>query len=387
MSQVSDLSRSLAAFDQNTALTVVVELSEASWLVAGLVPGLDRQPLKKQEPNPVALLRLLERWRAEAVTAGRTIERIALAFEAGRDGFWLARWLQARGIEVHVIHSTSVAVSREHRRAKTDRLDTALLMRVFLGWLRGERGHCRMVAIPTLAEEDARRPSRERESLVGERTRIVNRMKAALARLGIRGFKPELRKAPQRLEALRTPEDMPIPPNMLDEIRRDMARLAVVREQIDAIERARLVRLEQAPAAGPHAMVRLLACVIGVGVETADMLVQEVLCRNLRDRRAVARYAGLTGSPDESGKRRREKGLAKAGNARVRRGLIQLAWRFLRFQKDSALAQWYRGRTECPKGARKTTMIVALARKLLIALWRMVTTGEIPAGVALRPAA
>jgi transposase len=387
MSQVSDLSRSLAAFDQNTALTVVVELSEASWLVAGLVPGLDRQPLKKQEPNPVALLRLLERWRAEAVTAGRTIERIALAFEAGRDGFWLARWLQARGIEVHVIHSTSVAVSREHRRAKTDRLDTALLMRVFLGWLRGERGHCRMVAIPTLAEEDARRPSRERESLVGERTRIVNRMKAALARLGIRGFKPELRKAPQRLEALRTPEDMPIPPNMLDEIRRDMARLAVVREQIEAIERARLVRLEQAPATGPHAMVRLLACVIGVGVETADMLVQEVLCRNLRDRRAVARYAGLTGSPDESGKRRREKGLAKAGNARVRRGLIQLAWRFLRFQKDSALAQWYRGRTECPKGARKTTMIVALARKLLIALWRMVTTGEIPAGVALRPAA
>lgn len=387
MSQVSDLSRSLAAFDQKTALTVVVELSEASWLVAGLVPGLDRQPLKKQEPNPVALLRLLERWRAEAVTAGRSIERIALAFEAGRDGFWLARWLQARGIEVHVIHSTSVAVSREHRRAKTDRLDTALLMRVFLGWLRGERGHCRMVAIPTLAEEDARRPSRERESLVGERTRIVNRMKAALARLGIRGFKPELRKAPQRLEALRTPEDMPIPPNMLDEIRRDMARLAVVREQIDAIERARLVRLEQAPATGPHAMVRLLACVIGVGVETADMLVQEVLCRNLRDRRAVARYAGLTGSPDESGKRRREKGLAKAGNARVRRGLIQLAWRFLRFQKDSALAQWYRGRTEGPKGARKTTMIVALARKLLIALWRMVTTGEIPAGVALRPAA
>jgi transposase len=386
MSQISDLSRSLAAFDQNTALTVVVELSEASWLVAGLVPGLDRQPLKKQEPNPVALLRLLERWRAEAVTAGRTIERIALAFEAGRDGFWLARWLQARGIEVHVIHSTSVAVSREHRRAKTDRLDTALLMRVFLGWLRGERGHCRMVAIPTLAEEDARRPSRERESLVGERTRIVNRMKAALARLGIRGFKPELRKAPQRLEALRTPEDMPIPPNMLDEIRRDMARLAVVREQIDAIERARLVRLEQAPATGPHAMVRLLACVIGVGVETADMLVQEVLCRNLRDRRALTRYAGLTGSPDESGKRRREKGLAKAGNARVRRGLIQLAWRFLRFQKDSALAQWYRGRTECPKGARKTTMIVALARKLLIALWRMVTTGEIPAGVTLRQA-
>jgi len=384
MSQVSDLSRSLVPFDQNITLTVVVELSEASWLVAGLIPGVDRQPVKKQEPEPVALLRLLERWRAEAVRAGRTIGRIALAFEAGRDGFWLARWLQARDIEVHVVHSTSVAVSREHRRAKTDRLDTAMLLRVFLGWLRGERGHCRMVAIPTLEQEDAKRPSRERESLVGERTRIVNRMKAALARLGIRGFKPTLRKAPQRLDALRTPEEVSIPPNTLDEIRRDMVRLAVVREQIDVIERGRLGRLEQAPAAGPHAMVRLLARVIGVGLETADMLVQEVLSRNLRDRRAVARYVGLTGSPDESGRRRREKGLAKAGNARVRRGLIQLAWRFLRFQRDSTLAQWYRTRTGGPKGARKTTMIVALARKLLIALWRMVTIGEIPAGVALR---
>ena len=387
MTQVNDLSRSLAAFDQNTTVTVAIELSEASWLVTGLVPGIDRHPLKKLEPDPAALLRLLERWRSEAVRTGRTIDRIVLAFEAGRDGFWLARWLQARGIEVHVIHSTSVAVSREHRRAKTDRLDTAMLMRVFLGWLRGERGHCGMVAIPTLEEEDAKRPSRERENLVGERTRIVNRMKSALTRLGIRGFKPELRKAPQRLEALRTPEGMPIPPNMLDEIRRDMARLAMVREQVDALERTRLMRLEQAPAAGPHAMVRLLASVIGIGVETADMLVQEVLSRRLRDRRAVARYAGLTGSPDESGSKRREQGLAKTGNARVRRGLMQLAWRFLRFQRDSALAQWYRARTEGPKGARKTTMIVALARKLLIALWRMVTTGEIPAGVVLRQAA
>jgi len=385
MSQVSDLSRSLAPFDQNTTLTVVVELSEASWLVAGMIPGIERQPVKKQEPDPVALLRLLERWRLEAIKAGKMIGQIALAFEAGRDGFWLARWLQARDIAAHVIHSTSVAVSREHRRAKTDRLDTAMLMRVFVGWLRGERGHCRMVAIPTLEQEDAKRPSRERESLVGERTRIINRMKAALARLGIRGFNPALRKAPQRLAALRTPEGVPIPPNTLDEFRRDMDRLAVVREQIDGIERGRLARLENAPAAGPYAMVRLLARVVGVGVETADMLVQEVLSRNLRDRRAVARYVGLTGSPDESGKRRREKGLAKAGNPRARRGLIQLAWRFLRFQSGSALAQWYRARTDGPKGARKTTMIVALARKLLIALWRMVTIGDIPVGVALRP--
>jgi transposase len=186
----------------------------------------------------------------------------------------------------------AAAVAGKHRRAKTDRLDTAMFMRVLLGWLGGERGHCGMVAIPTLEEEDAKRPSRERENLVGERTRIINRMKSALTRLGIRGFKPELRKARQRLEALRTPEGMPVPANMLDEIRRNMARLAMVREQIDAIERTRLVRLEQAPAAGPHVMVRLLASVIGIGVETAHMLVQQVLSRRLRDRRAVARYAG-----------------------------------------------------------------------------------------------
>jgi len=384
MPQVDDLSRSLVAFNQDATLIVVVEMSEASWLVAGMAPGVDRQSLKKLGPDPDALLRLVERWRDEAVKTGKMIERIALAFEAGRDGFWLARWLRARGIEVHVIHSTSVAVSREHRRAKTDRLDTAMLMRVFLGWLRSERGHCGMVAIPTLEDEDARRPSRERESLVGERTRIINRMKAILAWLGVRGFNPILRKAAQRLDELRTPEDSPLPPNTVDELRRDMARLAMICEQIKALEQARLANLEQAPGTGPHAMVRLIANVIGVGIETADMLVHEVLSRNLRDRRAVARFAGLTGAPNESGSRRRERGLAKSGNARVRRGLIQLAWRFLRFQKDSALAQWYRMRTEGPAAARRTKMIVALARKLLIAFWRMVTVGEIPAGFALR---
>jgi transposase len=385
--QVNDLSRSLAAFDPISTLVVVVEMSKMSWLVSGVVPGVERQPLKKLEPDATALLRLIERWRIEAVRAGRPIRRIALAYEAGRDGFWLARWLIARGIEAHVIHSASVAVSRERKRAKTDRLDAAMLMRVFLGWLRGERGHCGMVAVPTMEEEDARRPSRERESLVNERSRIVNRMKSALARLGIRGFKPHLRRAPERLACLRTAEGTGLPANIIEELRRDMARLALVREQISSIEKTRAERLERAPDTGPHAMVRLLSRVIGIGIETADMLVREILSRKLRDRRAVARYAGLTGSPDESGLKSREKGLAKAGNARVRRGLIQLAWRFLMFQKDSALARWYRTRTEGPSGARKTTMIVALARKLLIALWRLVTTGEVPDGVELRPAA
>jgi transposase len=311
------------------------------------------------------------------------ITRMVVAFEAGRDGFWLARWLRARGIEAYVIHPTSVAVSREHRRAKTDRLDTELLKRAFLGWLRGEPDHCSMAAIPSLQEEDAKRPTRERENLVGERTRIVNRMKACLVRFGIRNFNPTLRRATERLNELCTPEGVSLPPNTLAELRRDMARLRFVMDQINEIEAARLQRLEQAPAEEPHAMVRLLARVIGVGLETADMLVHEILSRKLRDRRAVARYAGLTGAPDESGSKRREKGLAKAGNARVRRGMIQLAWRFLLFQKNSALSQWYRTRTESA-GKKRKTMIVALARKLLIALWRLVTTGEVPAGVVLR---
>jgi transposase len=176
-SQPNDLSRSLVALDQNSTIIAVVELSHSSWLVAGMLPGIERQPRKKLEPSPERLLALLHRWRDEAVRAGRTITRVALAFEAGRDGFWLARWLAARGVEAHVIHASSLAVSREHRRAKTDRLDTELLKRGFLGWLRGERGHCSMARVPTIAEEDAKRPNRERDGLVGERTRIVNRIK------------------------------------------------------------------------------------------------------------------------------------------------------------------------------------------------------------------
>jgi transposase len=382
---LNDLSRSLIALEPAVTLIAVIEMSLSSWLVAGIVPGLERQPLKKLAVDESALLKLLHRWREEAEKAGCRIERVVVAFEAGRDGFWLARWLKARSIEAHVIHPASVAVSREHRRAKTDRLDTELLKRAFLGWLRGERDHCKVVAIPTLKDEDAKRPNRERESLFGEQSRIINRMKAALIRLGIRGFNPKLKRAAGRLDSLRTPEGEPIPPNTLAELRRDMERRRLVNNQIRQIEETRLQCIEQASGNGPHAMVRLLARVIGVGIETADMLVHELLSRNMRDRRAVARYAGLTGSPDESGRRRREKGLARSGNARVRRGMIQLAWRFLLHQKSSALTQWFRARTENARGTRKP-MIVALARKLLIALWRFVREGVVPDGVVLRPA-
>ena len=251
MTQPNDLSRSRIPFCQESTLIVVVDMSQSSWLVAGIVPGIERHPLKKLDPDEEALLQLIQRWRDEGEKVGRPITRIALAFEAGRDGFWLARWLRTRGIESYVIHSTSVAVPREHRRAKTDRLDSELLKRVFIGWLRGEPDHCRMVAIPTLEEEDAKRPNRERENLIGERTRIVNRMKGCLARLGIRNFKSTLRKASELLATLCTPEGRPVPPNTLAELRRDMARLRFIMDQIQEIERTRLQGLNSRPRRDP----------------------------------------------------------------------------------------------------------------------------------------
>ena len=266
-------------------------------------------------------------------------------------------------------------------------VDTESLMRSVLGWLRGEARHCRMAAIPTLEEEDAKRPTRERENLVGEQTRLINRMKSTLARLGITGFNIKLRKAGEKLAGLRTPNGEPIPPYTLAELYRGLERLAMVRKQIAAIELARRHRLKATPEAGTHPLILMIAKIRGIGVETAEMLVHEVLTRKLRDHRAVGRYAGLTGSPDESGSSRREQGLAKAGNRRVRRGMLQLAWLWLIHQKDSALTQWFWQRTADGRKVTRKTMIVALARKLLIALWRYVTTGEVPAGVVFKQAA
>ena len=214
------------------------------------------------------------RWRDEAEKrADCRVSRICVAYEAGRDGFWLARCLRGSGIEAHVMHSTSIPVKRDHRRAKTDRLDCQLMMRAFLGWLRREEGHCRMVAVPTARQEDARRVTRERKGLVREQTKLINRLKAMFACLGIRDFKPHLKKAPERLDGLLTPEGDPIPANTLAEIRRAMDRLVLVREQIKEIEDTRAEKIAQETPAWHHAMVGKLATIHGLGVDTADMLV------------------------------------------------------------------------------------------------------------------
>ncbi len=209
---------------------------------------------------------------------------MVVAFEAGRDGAWLARWLGEHGIEAYVIHAASIPVPREHKRAKTDRIDTEMLIRAVLGWLRGEAWHCRMAQIPTLEEEDARRPSREHDSLVREKTRLVNRMKSRLVCLGIN---IKLIKAGQKLAGLRTPNGEPIPPHTLAELYRGLERLALIRKQITAIEQAREQRLKAKPNQGTNPLVLMLARVLGLGLETADLQVHEVLTRNLRDHRAV----------------------------------------------------------------------------------------------------
>lgn len=385
--QTYDLDCSRTALDINSTLVVVVEMSQSTWLLHAVLPGVDRRPMKKLSVDEDSLLSQLHRWRDKAEKEiGGAVCRICIAYEAGRDGFWLARWLRDRGIETHVMHATSIPVKRDHRRAKTDRLDCLLLMRAFLGWLRGEKDHCRMVAVPTPEEEDARRMHRERKNLVGEQTKLISKLKSVFACLGIRSFKPHLKRAPKHLEGLRTPEGRPIPPNTLAEIRRAMDRLAIVRGQIEAIDKQRDEKIAQDKNTQHHAMVGQLATIRGLGVDTADMLVGELFFRDIPNRRALARYGGLTGSPDESGRKRREKGLAQAGNPRVRNGMIQLAWRFLWHQKDSELAHWYRKRTLDGRADIRKTMIIALARKLLVALWKFVTLGEVPEGVILKPA-
>jgi len=386
MAKYDDLSRSLAAFEQDSTLVVVIEMASTSWLVGGLVPGLSRDRRKKLEPDATGLMKLLDRWRGEAARAGHEIKRICVAYEAGRDGVWLARWLREQGIEAHVMHPTSIPVSREHRRAKSDRLDLGLLQRAFLGWLRGERKHCSMVAIASREEEDGKRPLREREALTAEGTRLTNRMKSVLATHGVGNFNVRLKKAAEKLGDVKTATGEALPPAALAELRRALARLHLVHEQIAEIDKQRLQSLTAAPQKGVNPMILVLARVFGVGLLTAETLVRELFYRKLRDRRAVARYAGLTGSPDESGKKRREQGLAKAGNGRVRHILIQLAWRLLRHQPDCALVEWYRARTSDGRPVTRKTMIVALARKLLVALWELVNTGKVPEGMKLHPA-
>jgi transposase len=376
-----DSSKPATAYEHDSTLVVAVELSGKSWEIGAVVPGVERRPKRRLTPRDMsALLAVIERWTAQA---GRTVQRVVLTYEAGRDGFWIARYLEERGIEVHVMQPASIPVPRRKRRAKTDRIDLDMLLRTVLAWLRGEPRACSMVRVPSEAEEDLRRPGREREVLVRDRVAIENRIHNILSLYGIAGFKPRLKKAARQLDGLRSFAGAPLPENTMREIGRLMTRHRLLSEQIREIEARRDQVVTVANPDREARMIQILTRIVGLGVETATMLVRELFCRPLRDRRAVAAFAGVTGTPFQSGAMDREQGISKSGNPRVRRILMQLAWRWLRFQADSALSRWFAARTGGAKGRLRKIMIVALARKLLVALWRYVETGVVPAGARI----
>jgi transposase len=379
-----DSRHAATAFDHDSTLAVALELSGKSWEVGAVVPGLERRPRRRLAVHDLAeLLRSIERWKSEAVKASRLVQRVALTYEAGRDGFWIARYLLTQGIEVHIMHPASVPVDRRNRRAKTDRIDLDMLLRTFLGWLRGEPRVCSMVRIPSEVEEDMRRPGRERERLICERLQLENRMENLLCLHGCSGFKPRLKKATERLEQLRSFAGAPVPEKTMAELRRLLERHQLISSHLRELEaeRDRIAQAAEPDQAGRK--IQHLTRIVSLGRETAAQLVYELFCRAFRDRRALASFVGLTGTPFKSGGVDHEQGIGKNGNARVRRILMQLAWRWLRFQPQSALSRWFAERTAGAKGRIRKVMIVALARKLLIALWRYLETGEVPAGARL----
>lgn len=387
MTEQSAAAPSATAFAHDSTLVLALELSGKSWEIGAVLPGVARRPRRQLTLRDMTgLLKQIERWKAEALRAGSTVQRTVLCYEAGRDGFWIARYLLAHDIEVQIMHPASIPVERRGRRVKTDRIDLDMLLRTLLAWLRGEPRVCSMVRIPSEAEEDMRRPERERERLVSERVALENRIENLLCLHGVVGFKPRLKKATARLDELRSYTGEPLPPMKMDELKRMMVRHGVLSDQLKAIEAAREQVVTAAEPDHAAQQIKMLALLYGLGLGTATGLTREVFCRTFHDRKAIASFVGLTGTPFNSGGSEREQGISKNGNPRVRRLLMQLTWRWLRFQPDSALSCWFAERTAGAKGRIRKIMAVALARKLLVALWRYVETGELPPGVRLAAA-
>ena len=376
------------ALDTNSTLVTVLELSGKSWLLGAQVPGVARQSKYSLKPRWEELVALLERLQRCAAAAGKRVERVVLAYEAGRDGFWLARLLAKRGIEVYVMQPSSIPVARRARRAKTDRLDVAMLLRTLLAWLRGEPGVCSMVPVPSVAAEDGRRPTRERQDLIRERLALCNGIDGLLATLGISGYWPLRGDRRARLEDLRGPEGEALPANAKGRLLHILDRLELVVRQIKALEKARdAVVTKKVAACDAEVMIQQLARLKSIGPELATLLVHEAYVRRFRNGKALGCYAGLTGTPFCSGGLQREQGISKAGNARLRTGVVELAWLWLRWQPDSQLSQWFRKRTRDAGKRMRKIMIVALARKLLVALWRYCREGLIPEGAVFKPSA
>lgn len=369
----------------DTKLFASLELSKSRWLVTVSAPGSEK--LSKHVViggDGGALLNLLGRLRASAERRGGMAVQVVVIQEAGLDGFWLHRLLEANGIESHVVDPASIAVDRRHRRAKTDVIDGEMLLRTLMAWARGERRVCSMVRPPSPDEEDRRRLTRERGTLLKERTQHTNRIKGLLAGQGIADYDPLRKDRLARLDALRTGDGRPLPERLKAEIRREIERVDLVVSQMAMVERERdaLVGMTSDPA--PETAAVVLVRLKGIGPELGSLIWLEALYRGFSNRRQIAAYAGLAPSPWQSGGTDREQGISKSGNRRLRHALVELAWFWLRHQPDSALSVWFRARVGQGRGRIRRIAIVALARKLLVALWRYATQGVVPAGATFK---
>jgi transposase len=361
-------------------LFVALELSRSTWLAALHSPIADKVSQHRLDGGDTeGLLGLITRKRMLAEEKLGQPIRVACCFEAGYDGFWLHRWLCDRGIENRVLDAASVLVDRRARRAKTDRLDAAGLLRTLMALERGETQVCRVVRVPSLEQEDARRRSRERARLVVERGQHTSRIKGLLMTQGIRDFEPTRSDWQKRLETLHTPDGQPLPPCLRAELLRECRRLRQVMEMVAEVETE-----QKAVAEAEDGTPARLARLRGIGITFATVLGNEVFFRDFRNRREVGGYFGLTPSPWQSGGVRRDQGIAKSGNPRARRTAIELAWLWLRHQPGSALVRWFHDRVGDSKGRIRRIMLVAMARKLIVSLWRYVTEGLVPEGATLK---
>jgi transposase len=367
------------------AIFVSMELSRSTWVITSLSPGSDEKMSKHSVPagDICALLTRFSALKQKALARTRKSFPIVVIQEAGLDGFWIHRALQKEGIESQVVDPASIATSRRRRRAKTDKIDGEALLRALLAYKRGEPRVCAMVKAPTPEEEDRRRLCRERKVLIAERVSHVNRIKGLLFCQGVSGYQPLARNRRRRLEELKTGDGRPLPKHLKVQISRELDRLELLLEQIKAVEAERdaLLNAQRIVATSSSAV---LLDFNGIGPEFAAVLWSEGLFRHFDNRRQVASYAGLAPTPWQSGSIDREQGVSKSGNPRLRTTLIQLAWLWLRHQRQSALALWFEERVKRNGGRHKKSAIVALARKLLVALWKYVTAGVVIEGAVMK---
>jgi transposase len=371
--------------ERNSTIFVAIELSQKSWLVTMHSPDKDRISRHKLEGgNHAGLLALINRVRERATLALGAVPAVVSCYEAGYDGFWLHRLLTAAGITNHVFDPASIPVEQRARRAKTDGIDGEQMLRTLMAYCRGEPRVVRIVRVPSIAQEDVRRDTRERERLIKEQTAHTNRLKGLLRLLGMAVGNPRRRDWLKWLAAQRDWKGQAVPPRSMVELTREYARLMLVRDQLDALTQSP-AREELTPAAAQMAQRRDdLLQLKSLGLVFAATLVNEALYKDFRNRREVAGYFGLAPTPWQSGGTDREQGISKAGNPRARQKAIELAWLWVRHQPDSTLTQWFRQRTANASGRIKRIAIVALARKLIVALWRYLTTGLVPEFAVLK---